>query len=73
MEREFITYPSSTRKIDYQELDAFYGSIKHEMAISSCSELIDTHNHRKSRDILRIKGHIMLRNVKPFVFISCLN
>lgn len=73
MERSFITYSSLTTETDYEQLDSFYHSIRQDIAITACAELIDTHSHAIIRDANRIKRAIVHRGIKPFVFISCLN
>ncbi|MBL7773837.1 MAG: hypothetical protein JNM95_13310 [Chitinophagaceae bacterium] len=73
MDRTFDIYSEIKASIHYDELQAYYKSIQQQMAICSCSQLIDTHAHAQTKIPGIIQSHFLQRGSKPFVFIICLN
>ena len=53
--------------------ESFFENIHTRCEQSNCSELLNFHQHTKSKDKIRIRQILRAPMDTPFMFISCLN
>lgn len=72
MERTYHLY-RPLYPFEQDSLTNLFSKIKRGMAISFCSELVDTYDHVTKRKATFIQSYLLSRKNNSFLFLLCLN